>query len=99
MKRTLLWQQLLKMPLSAARQLLDKAWLYKELFLCADTPWRVKAAMVAAMLYLLMPIDLIPDTIPFLGVSDDLALLGLVLSYADGFITPQLRERLKQRRA
>lgn len=39
------------------------------------TPRRVKIAFVAAMLYMLMPVDIMPDTIPFLGVLDDAVIL------------------------
>ena len=42
-------------------------------------PWWVKAVVALGVLYLLSPIDLIPDFIPVLGQLDDLVLLaGLV---------------------
>ena len=34
-----------------------------------------------ALFYLLTPIDFIPDTIPFLGLADDFAVLGLAAAY------------------
>ncbi len=47
-----------------------------------DTPKNVKGLLLAAILYLLSPIDLIPDAIPLAGVIDDVvivpaAVLGL----------------------
>lgn len=36
-----------------------------------DTPRRVKGLFALAILYLVSPVDLIPDTIPFLGILDD----------------------------
>ncbi|MCR5758674.1 MAG: DUF1232 domain-containing protein [Selenomonas sp.] len=36
-----------------------------------DTPRNVKGLLIAAILYLLSPIDLIPDTIPLVGIMDD----------------------------
>ncbi len=39
--------------------------------------------VVAALLYLISPIDAIPDFIPFVGWLDDVALAGLVLGYLD----------------
>ena len=35
------------------------------------TPRRVKYLMALAALYLMSPIDLVPDTIPFFGLVDD----------------------------
>jgi uncharacterized membrane protein YkvA (DUF1232 family) len=39
------------------------------------TPWYAKACGLVTLLYLLAPIDLIPDFIPVLGQLDDLALV------------------------
>lgn len=40
------------------------------------SPWWVKAVVALGVLYLLSPIDLIPDFIPVLGQLDDLVLLA-----------------------
>lgn len=51
-------------------------------------PWYVKLTVAAGVLYLLSPIDLIPDFIPVLGQLDDAlliaGLLRLVRKYSDG---------------
>jgi len=39
--------------------------------------------IVAALLYLISPIDAVPDFIPVVGWLDDAAVAGLVLSYLD----------------
>lgn len=36
-----------------------------------DTPKQIKGLLIVAILYLVSPIDLIPDTIPVLGIMDD----------------------------
>ena len=40
-----------------------------------------KVILIAALLYLISPVDLIPDTIPVVGWLDDLGVAGLVLDY------------------
>ncbi len=44
-------------------------------------PRWLKLATAGLVLYLVSPIDLLPDTIPFLGVMDDVVLLPLAISW------------------
>jgi uncharacterized membrane protein YkvA (DUF1232 family) len=46
----------------------------------ATCPWWVKAVVGLGILYLLSPIDLIPDFIPVIGQMDDVLLLGALIS-------------------
>ena len=55
---------------------------YTRLFLHPDTPWYVKAILAAAGLYLISPVDLIPDWIVGLGFLDDIAVVPLLVTVA-----------------
>ena len=50
-------------------------------FLAPETPLHLKALMLLVPLYLLSPLDLIPDVVPVLGWLDDLIIvpLGILL--------------------
>jgi uncharacterized membrane protein YkvA (DUF1232 family) len=43
-------------------------------------PWTAIAGIVGALLYVFSPIDLIPDIIPVLGLTDDAAVVALCLA-------------------
>ena len=45
-----------------------------------EVPWMTIAAVVAALLYVLSPIDLIPDFIPGVGLIDDAAVVAACLN-------------------
>ena len=69
-----------------------------ELLLDANTPPQVRFTMLAALTYLLVPTDLIPDFIPAAGFSDDLvaltALLGLCARHRNDEIRIRARRKL-----
>lgn len=62
----------------------------------SETPWQVKGAGVFAVLYLMMPIDLIPDFLIIilgLGVLDDAAVVYMAYNYAKSHIRPSHRQQ------
>jgi uncharacterized membrane protein YkvA (DUF1232 family) len=44
--------------------------------------WTVRAWLVVLLVYLLLPIDLVPDFIPVIGYADDAIVVALVLRFA-----------------
>ncbi|GAO31274.1 YkvA family protein [Geofilum rubicundum] len=53
-----------------------------------DIAFAQKAGPIAALLYVVMPIDLIPDAFPFAGLIDDAAVVGYVVSTLAAKISP-----------
>ena len=45
-----------------------------------EISWTTIAAIIGTLIYIFSPIDLIPDIIPVLGLTDDAAVLALCLS-------------------
>jgi uncharacterized membrane protein YkvA (DUF1232 family) len=40
-----------------------------------EVPWRSVTMVIAALLYFVSPLDFIPDILPILGLTDDIALI------------------------
>ncbi|MFD1332608.1 YkvA family protein [Methylopila musalis] len=58
-----------------------------------DTPWGLRIASLAAALYLLSPIDLIPITTPVFGVVDDL----VIVPWITALVARRLPENVRLR--
>jgi uncharacterized membrane protein YkvA (DUF1232 family) len=56
------------------------------------TPGFLKGAMVLAGLYLISPVDLIPDAIPVLGLMDDAVIVPMVLGGVLKLLPPVIRD-------
>jgi uncharacterized membrane protein YkvA (DUF1232 family) len=50
-------------------------------FRAPETPMYLKVLMLAVPLYLVSPIDLVPDFIPIVGWLDDLVIVPLLVSW------------------
>src|ERR671918_1182313 len=61
------------------------------------TPIGLKGMLAAALAYVVLPVDLIPDVIPILGQADDLTVLLLVLDLFIANAPKQVREEQVER--
>jgi uncharacterized membrane protein YkvA (DUF1232 family) len=60
-----------------------------------QTPTKAKLAALLAVIYVVSPIDLIPDFIPVLGWLDDVGMVTLLLSIAYKLLPKDLYESLR----
>ena len=57
-----------------------------------DTPLGVKATLIAAIAYFVLPLDAIPDVLPVLGFTDDAAVLAIAIKLVASSIRPEHRD-------
>jgi uncharacterized membrane protein YkvA (DUF1232 family) len=57
-----------------------------------EVPFRAKAALVVAGLWVISPIDLIPEFLPVIGPLDDIVVVALALRYAARRVPRQVLE-------
>ncbi len=62
-----------------------------------STPTRYKAVIAGALGYMILPLDLVPDFLPFAGVADDWAALVAAVAYVASAITPEIKERAREK--
>ncbi len=56
-----------------------------------DTPMQVKAALIGALAYFVLPLDVMPDVMPMLGFADDAAVLATALRLVASHLRPAHR--------
>lgn len=83
------------------RGIIAKAW-DKVLFLweqikSPEIPIRLKAVVIGALLYLILPLDVVPDAIPALGFVDDLWVIMTVVKEVSKFIVPKFEKKLESK--
>ena len=56
-----------------------------------------KALIIGALGYMISPLDVVPDAIPIVGLSDDLAVLLYVLKTVWTVVDPSIQDRAKEK--
>ena len=60
------------------------------------TPLQVKAALIGALAYFVLPFDAVPDMLPILGYTDDAAVLATAIKLVAGHIRPEHRDAARE---
>lgn len=60
------------------KQVGDKIKQLWQFYLSPETPKWMKAEIIGALIYVISPIDLIPDVLPFIGFIDDMFVIGAI---------------------
>ena len=61
-----------------------------------QTPLKVKAVLVGALAYFVLPADVIPDILPVVGYTDDAAVLAAAIKLVASHVTPAHREAARR---
>jgi len=91
------WKKLGKFALKIGRGLVEKALQLYYVIKDSNAPVWAKATAVGALGYLISPIDLIPDIIPFVGYSDDAGAIASALIALNTYITPEIKKKAQKK--
>jgi uncharacterized membrane protein YkvA (DUF1232 family) len=56
-----------------------------------DTPAHVKATLLGAVAYFVLPVDVVPDVLPLIGFTDDAAVLATAIKLVAQHMRPEHR--------
>ncbi len=82
------WQKLGRIASKAGVKVVYYALVLFYTLVDENTPARFKAVIAGALGYFILPLDRLPDFLPFAGMADDWAALLAAVSYVATAITP-----------
>ena len=80
-----------------ARSLRQRLALYTAIYRDPRTPWLARCLLGAALTYLALPFDLIPDFLPVIGHLDDVLIVPGLILLALRLVPPEIYADHRQR--
>lgn len=90
-----LWDKLKKFALKLGENTTYYILILYYVLQSQDVSGSNKALIIGALGYFILPIDLIPDVIPVLGFTDDVAALTLAYNAIKASVTPEIEAKAK----
>jgi len=88
-----LWDKIKKVAKLAGKKVIYMALVLYYTMASPNVSNKDKGIIAGVLGYFILPIDLIPDIIPFLGFTDDAAALLLVYNTLQACITPEIKQQ------
>lgn len=94
-----LWDKVAKTARKAGEKVIYAALLPYYVLQDKNTPLKHKATILGALGYFILPLDLLPDMLPFVGFADDLAALTACIKTIYNNITPEIQKKAEEKAA
>lgn len=91
------WSKLNRTARRIGMKVVYPAVLLFYLFKSKDVPLKAKSFISGALVYFIVPLDGLPDFLPFLGYTDDLSLLAATLSHLVQYISPEIKAQTRKK--
>lgn len=89
------WDKLKRIASKAGAKVVYYALVLYYTLMDPNTPAQYKIVIAGALGYLILPLDLLPDLLPFAGLADDWAALVAAVAYVASAITPSIKEKAR----
>ena len=93
----LFWNKMNRVGGKVGSKLLYFARLLYYILVSPSTPLKVKGIIIGALGYFILPLDLIPDLIPLVGFTDDLAAIMAVVGIVNRYSTPEIKAQARNK--
>ena len=91
------WKKLGKIGKRVGVKLVYYALVLYYVLISPETPKKYKAVIAGALGYLILPVDLISDLFPFVGMADDWAALVAAVAFVASAINEPIKLRAKSK--
>ncbi len=88
-----LWKKMGKVARKAGSKAVYAVLLLYYVLIDKNTPKQYKATILGALGYFILPLDLLPDAIPLVGFTDDLAALIACVKAVWSAVTPDIKRQ------
>ena len=92
-----IWKKVRRFVRRAGKEVIVKALVLYYCLKDPDTPLWARQVIMGALVYFVMPIDAIPDFIPFTGFADDLLVLVAAMALVVIHIKPEHRKMAEEK--
>lgn len=90
-----LWDKIASVAKKAGQKIIYAVLLLYYVLKSPDVSGKDKSLIIGALGYFILPVDLVPDVIPVVGFTDDLAAILTVLKIVWDNVTPSVRQQAK----
>lgn len=90
-----LWDKMSSVAKNAGIKTIYMALLLYHTVISPSTPLKYRTIIFGALGYFILPIDLVPDLLPVIGYTDDIAALAAAIAAVSTSITPAIRHKAK----
>ena len=87
------WDKIASAVGNAGREVLEMALTLYYTLIDEETPAWAKATIIGALIYFISPVDAVPDVLPGIGYTDDLAVMAAAAATVAAHIKREHRER------
>lgn len=91
------WKKVMRVTKKAGQEVIEKALMLYYAAQNPEMPSWARKTVYGALAYFILPLDAVPDILPGVGFVDDLGALAAAIATVMMYITPEVRDKAKEK--